>query len=205
MKSNELVWRTLADAALLGNRRWANLSDLAFQAGVPVTTAHLATKKLADIGAISRYGGGGFSVVSPDKLLTLLSAWRNLENDTLAFTTAKAFSQVTEKQKMSFAFGGPTAAVFHLGGQNKVSDFSKTLAYVQVGDVESIDWPEGDEVRVLTMDTRAAKTWQGFSSLAQTYADLFATSGWQASEFRLALREKFVVSRDWDQAEANIE
>lgn len=202
MKSNELVWRTLADAALTGSRRWANLSDLAFQAGVPVTTAHLATKKLADIGAISRYGGGGFSVVSPDKLLTLLSGWRNLENDTIATTTMKAFGQIAQKRKLTFAFGGPTAAVHYLGGQNKVSDFSKTLAYVELVAVEEIDWPEGDEVRVLEMDSRAAKTWQGFSSLAQTYADLFASPGWQASEFRLALRKKFVNDRDWDQSEA---
>lgn len=205
MKSNELVWRTLADAALTGTRRWANLADLAFQAGVPVTTAHLATKKLSDIGAISRYGGGGFSVISPEKLLTLLSGWRNLENDTIATTTMKAFDQITRKQKLTFAFGGPTAAVQHLGGQNKVSDFSKTLAYVEPAAVEGIDWPEGDEVRVLTMDPRAVKTWQGFSSPAQTYADLFASPGWQASEFRLALREKFVSDRDWDQSEAQVD
>lgn len=203
MKSNELVWRTLADAALSGNRRWANLADLAFQAGVPVTTAHLATKKLSDIGAISRYGGGGFSVVSPDKLLTLLSGWRNLENDTVAITTMEGFEQIARKQKLTFAFGGPTAAVHHLGGQNKVSDFSKTLAYIHFEDVEEIDWPAGDEVRVLAMDARAAKTWQGFSSLAQTYADLFASPGWQASEFRLALRDRFVLERDWDQSEAH--
>lgn len=191
MKSNELVWRTLADAALKGSRRWANLADLAFQSGVPVTTAHLATKKLSDIGAISRYGGGGFSVVSPDKLLTLLSGWRNLENDTIATTTMEAFDRITRKHKLTFAFGGPTAAVHHLGGQNKVSDFSKTLAYVEPKAVEEIEWPEGDELRVLGMDSRAAKTWEGFSSLAQTYADLFASPGWQASEFRLALGDQF--------------
>jgi hypothetical protein len=79
------------------------------------------------------------------------------------------------------------------------------LAYVEPAAVEGIDWPEGDEVRVLTMDPRAVKTWQGFSSPAQTYADLFASPGWQASEFRLALREKFVSDRDWDQSEAQVD
>ena len=59
--------------------------------------------------------------------------------------------------------------------------------------------PAGKEVRVLSMDKRAAKTWNGFSSLAQTYADLFATPGWQASEFRKALRDSFLRDREWDQ------
>lgn len=50
------------------------------------------------------------------------------------------------------------------------------------------------------MDERAAKTWTGYSSVAQTYADLFATPGWQASEFRKALRDRFVRDREWEQA-----
>lgn len=50
------------------------------------------------------------------------------------------------------------------------------------------------------MDKRAMKTWDGYSSVAQTYADLFATPGWQASEFRTALRERFVPAREWNQA-----
>lgn len=204
MKSNELVWRTLADAALAGERRWANLADLAFQSGVPVTTAHLATKKLSDIGAISRYGSGGFSVASPEKLLTLLCAWRNLENDTIAWTTMQGFLQVTKQRGKTFALGGPTAAIYHLGGDNKVADFSQTLAYVQRQDVEGISLPEGDEVRVLAMDKRAWKTWQGYSSLAQTYADLFASPGWQASEFRLALRAKHLFDLEEQSLGKNI-
>jgi hypothetical protein len=35
MKGNELVWRVLADRAIEGQRAWANVADLAFEAGVP--------------------------------------------------------------------------------------------------------------------------------------------------------------------------
>lgn len=42
MKGNELVWRVLADRAIEGKRTWANVADLAFEAGVPSTTAYLA-------------------------------------------------------------------------------------------------------------------------------------------------------------------
>ena len=39
MKGNELVWRALADRALEGQRTWRNVADLAYEAGVPSTTA----------------------------------------------------------------------------------------------------------------------------------------------------------------------
>jgi hypothetical protein len=79
-----------------------------------------------------------------------------------------------------------------------VSDFHEHIVYMPLSpDLHQL--PADDEVRVLTMDKRATKTWDGYSSLAQTYADLFATPGWQASEFRMALRESFVHNREWDQ------
>jgi hypothetical protein len=49
------------------------------------------------------------------------------------------------------------------------------------------------------MDRRAEREWlSGYTSFAQTYVDLFATPGWQASEFRLALHDRFLRGRDWD-------
>ena len=202
MKGNELVWRTLADHALDGVRRWDNLADLGFKAGVPVSTAHLATQRLVDIGAMSRYSSGGFSVVNPEKVLTLLCAWRNLRKDAIAHTTLEGFHDVVERLTVPFARGGPDAAIHFLGGSNTVADFSQTLAYVKAP-VDEVTWPEGNEVTVLPMDERAALDWDGYSSVAQTYADLFATPGWQASEFRLALHDEFLAVRDWDQPEAH--
>ncbi|MGA1829287.1 hypothetical protein [Microbacterium sp.] len=76
---------------------------------------------------------------------------------------------------------------------------SGTLVYLPPT-VDLNGLPQSDEVRVLAMDKRAMKTWDGYSSVAQTYADLFATPGWQASEFRTALRERFVPAREWNQA-----
>lgn len=36
MKGNKLVWRTLAEAALGGRRRWASVGELADEAGGPL-------------------------------------------------------------------------------------------------------------------------------------------------------------------------
>lgn len=197
MKGNELVWRAIADAALADVRRWDSYADLGFKAGVPVTTAQLACRKLIDIGAIRPLPRGGFSTVSPEKVLTLLCAWRNLQRDQIAWTTVAARDRITAMHP-AFALGGAESAVFHLGGRNTVADIGTRILYVS--DPETLGpLPEGDEVLVLRMDQRAALDWDGYSSPAQTYADLFASPGWQASEFRYALRDTLLAGRDWDQ------
>lgn len=195
MKSNELVWRTLLDGAVKGNLTWPSLADLAFQSGVPLTTTHLAIQKLSDIGAVFQLRSGGLSVVNPDKVATVLCAWRNLKKDIVATTTREAFLELSSGNRR-FALGGPDAAIELLGGVNKVADFSRSIGYCE--NATSVDWPEGEELIVLQMDDRAVLDWDGFSSFAQTYADLFATPGWQATEFRLALKEKFLPEKSWE-------
>lgn len=197
VKGNELVWRALADAAIDGKRNWQNLSDLAFQSGVPLTTTHLATRKLVEIGAIKQYPGGGLSTVSPEKILTLLCAWRSLGKDKIVSTTREAFSRFVESKKINYALGGPDAAIQLLGGKNKIADFSQSIAYLPRVVFERTSLPEGNELLVLAMDKRAEINWEGFTSFAQTYADLFATPGWQAAEFFFALRDSFLARRDF--------
>lgn len=197
MKGNELVWRSLADAAFREQRRWSNIGDLAFSAGVPDSTANLALERLQEIGAISRYPRGGFSVISLDKVLTVLSAWRNLAKDTITFTTLEAIGPYLNPEMGPYALGGPDAATAILGDVH-VADFSQHLVYLPADRViEGL--PIGEEVRVLRMDRRAALDWTGYSSFAQTYADLFATRGWAASEYRYAIRDRFLREREWDQ------
>lgn len=197
MKGNELVWRALADRALEGQRTWRNVADLAYDAGVPSTTAYLALERLEGNGTVDRYSRGGLAVVSIDKLLTMLCAWRNLARDTLAWTTREGIDPLLDSKLGPYALGGADAANAILNGR-AVADFSEHIVYFPAS-VNLTDLPAGNEVRVLSMDKRAARTWNGYSSLAQTYADLFATPGWQASEFRKALRDSFVREREWDQ------
>lgn len=203
MKGNELVWRSLADHALNGERTWSNVGDLAYDAGVPATTAYLALERLQVNGTVERYRPGGFSVVSIEKLLTMLCAWRNLDRDTIIRTTRTTIEPFLNSARGPYALGGPDAANNLLGG-HAVSGFHEHIVYlpgtgeVRAELVQLTPELEGD-VRVLAMDKRAMRMWNGYSSLAQTYADLFATPGWQASEFRNALRERFVRAREWDQ------
>ena len=62
------------------------------------------------------------------------------------------------------------------------------------------DFPEGDEVIILAEDPVEARTWtSGHASLSHTYADLWASPGWQAAEFSRALKAKLFAEADWEQ------
>lgn len=217
MKKNELVWRELVDAAVMrGERRWENIDDLAFRSGVATATTAYALRRQIEIGAVRQHHAG-FTVVNPEKVLTSLCAARNLRADTRAAVAASRdqLDHIMSAEIGSrIIVGGAAAAVELLGGVNTVSDYSDHLFYCRDEHAEDLihdllpairftgpkSRPQcGANVRFLLADARAARTWKRHTSFAQTYADLFATPGWQASEFRFALQMKFLSKRDWDQ------
>ncbi len=200
MRVNEVVRRTLADAALRGERRWDNLADIAFASQCSVSSVHMATRHFLHIGAIQKYGRGGLSVLDPERVTTTLAVERDLRRDTL-MTTTRAAAETMIAGLEVYALGGTMAAVHHLGGNNTVADQGRRLIYVPLN-TKLDELPSGNEVLVVGMDPVAEKTWRnGYSSLAQTYADLFAQPGWQASEFRRALWRHLFEIDDWSTAE----
>lgn len=198
MKTNEIVWRALADSALAGRREWPDLGALAAAVDAPLSSTHQALRRLVDIGAVQTRHRGGVIVVSPEKVVLTMAANRNLIRDTVAMTTLNAAQKLTNEHPSAIAFGGTDAAVHWLGGVNTVADKGVRLIYADVD--RAHDLVEGDEVRVVSRDKVAARAWRdGFSSVAQTYADLFAMPGWQASEFRIALHSRLFDRADWEQ------
>lgn len=202
MKGNELVWRTLADAALTGRREWANLADLAHASGTPASTAGFAMQRLYEIGAAERQRGGGVIAVNPEKIVTVLAAWRNIARDTMARTTIEGISPWLDSNKTPYALGGSNAAVTYVAGvpnRNTIATHTTRLVYLP-SETDLAGIPEGDEVIILSMDRRAQIDWyDGYTSRAQTYADLFALPGWQAEEFRRALHRVLFPAADWEQ------
>lgn len=68
-----------------------------------------------------------------------------------------------------------------LGGVNTIADKGVRLIYADVDLAQRL--AEGEEVRVVSLGRVAARAWrEGFSSVAETYADLFAMPGWQARQ-----------------------
>ncbi|MES2094628.1 MAG: hypothetical protein V4531_12565 [Actinomycetota bacterium] len=199
MKNVEIVWRTLADAALDGQRDWNSIGDIADAASVAPSTTHQALGRLVDIGAVRANSRRGYTVVSPEKLLEAFAAHRNLRTDTILSTTLSRAQELLDDDEVDYALSGSSAAVHYLGGRNTVSDLGRRIVYT-TRTLFQDDFPEGDEVIILTEDPLAARTWtSGYASLAQTYADLWASPGWQAAEFTRALKAKLFADADWEQ------
>lgn len=205
MKTTELVWRSIADHAIRGRRSWSSVADLAHDAAVPPSNAAFALRRLIEVGAVEQRRRGGLSIVNPEKVLTLFAAGRSLERDTVATTTVEGVDSWLATSGSSYAIGGADAAVMYLDGWNNVADRPRRLVYLPVSpDVQ--DLPPGDEVVVLPLDRSAERAWfDNYSSLAQTYADLFALPGWQAEEFRRALWRRQFSAEDWDQRSSVID
>jgi hypothetical protein len=154
---------------------------------------------LLDIGALRANANSGFVVVSVSKLLEAFAASRNIKTDTLASTNMEAAQELLKKGSFAYALGGTNAAVHYLGGRNTVSDLGRRIVYTP--DVHALrNLPAGDEVLFVKQDEVAVSAWrEGYASLAQTYADLWASPGWQSAEFLRALKSTLFDTPEWDQ------
>lgn len=199
VKETDVLLRTVVDLALTGRRSWSSVGDLAHEAGVGEKLAYKVTARVAEIGAITRHCGSGFSITDPERLLMLLSSRRTLS---AARRTDLQSAQAWLSELDVYAVGGTRAAVHHLGGTNTIAAHAPAILYVPEG-TELEGLPEGDGALVLAADARSLQSWaEGYTSRAQTYADLFAQPGWQASEFRRALWRAWFAVDDWAHADA---
>ncbi|MGB3414283.1 MAG: hypothetical protein WBA28_06160 [Microbacteriaceae bacterium] len=200
MRETDAIWRTLADAALIGRREWKNTGDLAWEARVGEKIAYKALKRPIEIGAVTRHPApaGGFSVTDPERILTLFAASRSLrDGKRTQFEAAQNLISSTE----TYAIGGTRSAAHYLGGRNTIADHAPAIIYVPLG-TQLTGLPLGDDAIVMTADQKTLDSWaDGFTSPAQSYADLFAQPGWQASEFRRALWRNWFTVDDWSRAE----
>lgn len=195
-KNGEIVWRTLADAALEGQRDWNSIGDIADASSVPPSTTHQALGRLVDIGAVHPNSRRGYTVVSSEKLLEAFAAHRNLRADTMVSTSLPAAQSFLDDVEVAYALSGSSAAVHYLGSRNTVADLGRRIVYTTRA-LSQGDFPEGDEAIILAEDPLAARTWKsGYASLAQTYADLWASPGWQAAELTRALKAKLFADAD---------
>lgn len=199
MKQKDIVWRTLADAALAHKRNWNSIREISEASRTSPDTTYLALGRLIDIGAIRANASSGFAVVSVSKLVEAFAASRNLKADTIVSTTLDAAQEVLRDEGFPYVLGGTNAAVHYLGGNNTVSDLGRRIIYTPVQDVLS-NLPAGDEATFLVQDELAVTQWRdGYSSIAQTLADLWASPGWQSAEFLQALKKKMFTETDWEQ------
>ncbi len=194
-----VIRRVLADAALDGRREWRSAADLAWEAGSSTQLTNFALEHLIDIGSVTRFLRGGFIVGDPERVLTVVAADRNLRRS--GTLTSRDGAEALIAQAPLYAIGGTRAALRYLGGRNVIADHAPALVYMPA-ETDLSDLPPGDEATVLTADEHSLRAWtDGYTSPAQTYADLFAQPGWQAAEFRRALWRSWFAVDDWARAE----
>ncbi|MCB0879989.1 MAG: hypothetical protein KDC46_13545 [Thermoleophilia bacterium] len=199
MKQTHKLFRCLVDAALDDQRRWSSVGELAWEAGVGESWAYKALAHPIAIGSVTKLSGGGISVTDPERILMILSAKRSLAG---ARRTTLDATQSLISSSDAYAIGGTRAASRHLGGSNTIADHAEAIVYVP-DSFDLQDLPAGEGALVLLADERSMRDWSdGFTSRAQTFADLFAQPGWQASEFRRALWRAWFEIDDWSRKDA---
>ena len=126
-------------------------------------------------------------------------AHHNLPAATMVFTTLLAAQSFLDVVEVAYALSGSSAAVHYLGGRNIVAGIGRRLVCT-TRTLSQADFSAGDEVIILAKDPLAAFTWKsGHTSLAQTYAELWASPGCQAAEFTRALEAKLFAVANWEQ------
>ena len=212
MLDTHAVWRTLADAALAGRRTWDSARDLALDAGVGERLAYKAVARLVEIGAVRRLHPAGFVAVDPETITMMIATARTHRDATRTTVTA---AQELMARAPTYVVGGSAAAKRHLGGRVVFGSPPDAIVYLpegfDIGDLPAPAahvglerWPErGVLIHTANADTLAA--WHdGYTSPSQTYADLFAQPGWQASEVRRELWKAWWTVDDWSRAEEGL-
>ncbi|HUC14378.1 MAG TPA: hypothetical protein VMS00_07985 [Acidimicrobiales bacterium] len=182
----EAVWRHLLVGAREGQRRWASLSALANELGAPISTTHRSLAHPIEIGAVSVSSLEGLQVLDPVRLLVLFAAHRHVRREIRKSSQVDASAVEVERLATNPAvvLGGFGAVVAHLGGTNRIADYSTVLFYGDPGlpDLLPAQAGHGTEVLIAEPDP-LLKRYGRVTPLAQAYADLFSLPGWQAARF----------------------
>jgi hypothetical protein len=195
----EAVWRHLLVGAREGQRRWASLSALAAELGAPISTTHRSLAHPIEIGAVSVSSLEGLQVLDPARLLVLLAAHRHVQRDIRKRSQVAASAVEVERLATNpeVVLGGFGAVVAHLGGTNRIADYSTVLFYGDpvLPDLLPAQAGHGTEVLIAEPDP-LLKRYGRVTPLAQAYADLFSLPGWQAARFVDELDPRRVATHD---------
>jgi hypothetical protein len=191
MNHTEVVWRELlAQEESLGRRRYANLASVAAELGLPVSTVHRALQRPIAIGAVTRWPGGGFSLVDPLRLLLLWAGHRDTAGDlALRRDIGAAATDVERQLPEGFLLSGFGAVVARRGG-NRVSDYDRVVCYGDPADLPDA-WPVAEGGGSTVLEVHTPDSWLGrygpVVPLCQAFVDLFNTPGWPAARFTESL------------------
>jgi len=185
------VWRDLlAREELHGRRRYANLASVAAELELPVSTVHRALQRPTAIGAVTRWPGGGFSLVDPLRLLLLWAGHRDPVGDLALRREIGAPATEVERQlPADFLLSGFGAVVARRGG-NRVADYDRVVCYGDPAELPDA-WLVGERGGSTVLEVHTPDPWLSrygpVVPLCQAFVDLFNTPGWPAARFTESL------------------
>ena len=165
-----------------------------------------ALRHPARIGAVVMIPSGGVSIADPERILYLFAASGNLSKDILVALPLDEIENEVENalehvKDSTVVVGGSDAAIRILGGNSVGALGTRIFCYTGV----PWAWPTSDRdaptlqsALILEAD-RSLRSENGATLLAQSFADLFAHSGWEVDGFRRALSARFLSQPDWEE------
>lgn len=195
MKKIETTWHYVLNSALTEKKFKHTQQELAQQLGLSLSTINHALKGPTQIGAV-RKASKFFVLENFQKLLYYWASLRNLEKDIIYKTTVEdSINQIEGSIPPAAIYAAYSAGRKILG--QAPSDYSKVYVYLQNNDLEEIKrrFPpvvkKGRESNLIVLKGPAVmKQNEGYTTLPQTFVDIWNLRDWYAKDFTQALEEK---------------
>lgn len=191
MKKIEIIWRELLyQAQALSNRHFTQ-KDLAAKFNFSTSTVFQALKHLREMGAV-RVTGRNFILEDPEKLLYHWASVRKLSSDIL-------FKGHVDFPVLEIEGLAPPAAIF--GGYSAArrilseppADYDKV--YLYLANLQEVQAryqikPGGRPNLFILKADPFLSDYGGFTTISQTFVDIWNFEDWYSKEFIMALRRK---------------
>ncbi|MBI1883967.1 MAG: hypothetical protein HYS08_07165 [Chlamydiae bacterium] len=193
MKKIETIWHYVLHEALTHERFQHTQQDLARKFRYSLSTVHHALEAPSQMGAI-RKAGKFFVLHDFRKLLYFWASIRSLNRDILYSTTLNQSTREIE----GMAIPGSIYATYRAARQwlgESPADYSRVYFYVSPSDLSafqrrfppSLKEPRNTFALKMAPEMREYGSW---TTLAQTFVDIWSLSDWYGRDFTQALQEK---------------
>jgi hypothetical protein len=199
VSKTEIIWRHLLVGSAEGRRRYASVTALARELGIPVSTTHQALARPSGIGAVTIDSVAGLRVLDPVRLLTLYCSHRHLARDIVARVRVEGPVEEVERlisNEPGVILGGFAALIAHTTGVNRIADYNTVLVYGHIAAVQALPLkPEGSCEIIVARPDPWLRKYGEMTPAAQAYADIFNLRDWQASRFIHEVDPRAVADR----------
>ncbi|MFH1536295.1 MAG: hypothetical protein ABIC96_04505 [Patescibacteria group bacterium] len=190
MKKIEIIWRELLYQSIEKGNRQFTQKNLAAKFAYSTSTVFQALRPLREMGAV-RVTGRNFTLEDPEKLVYHWASVRKLSSDILL----KGHLDIPVKEMEGLAppssiFGGYSAACRFFS--EAPADYDKLCLYVRDLDEVLKRYKIGrgrPNLLILKADDFLAD-YGDFTTISQTFVDIWNFEDWYAKEFTAALKRK---------------